>query len=123
MTPRSLWAKQADKIGSWFGIQGKGTSSLGRARLRFKGARVETRTVLRSSAITKAERTKPTGIPERLRWVSILNSRRNPNTVALIVDAETAEQICRLLYRSWSFDTNLKTPPPSDLPDSIGGTS
>ena len=121
MTPRSAWAKSADKVASWFGIEGKGTSLLGRARLRLSWARIETRTVSRSSAIAKAERTKPAGI-ERLRWLSVLTSRRNPNTVALIVDTETAEQICRLLYRSWSFEPNLKRAPPTDLPDSLGGS-
>lgn len=122
--PRAAWARTADRVASWFGIEGKGTTRLGRARIPFSGARIETRTVLSSSAISKAERTKPRSLPflTPQRWLSVLISRRHPNSVAMIVDRETAESICRFLSRSWSSGTISDPPSPSDSHDSLGGT-
>ena len=122
--PRAPWARTADRIAGWFGITGKGTTRLGRARIPFSGARIETRTVISSSAIAKAEHTKPRSLPflTPQRWLSVLISRRHPNSVALIVDRETAESICRFLARSWSSGTIPPSPPPSDSHDFVGGT-
>lgn len=121
---RAAWARSADLVARWFGIEGKGTTRLGRARIPFKGARIETRTVMRSSAITKAELTKPQGLPflPAERWLSVLISRRQPKTVALIMDAELAESVCRHLSRTWAFDEDSGSGPSSDSPVFVGGT-
>ena len=125
---RARWARGADKVASWFGGEDRGTDGRGRARIMIDDAEVTVSTVRRSSAIAKAETNKPRG-----RWAHVHRSKKHPNTVAIIVDVQTAETICRDLATEWratlpkrppAFDAKEETASPSDSRVfRIGGTS
>ncbi len=119
---RARWARGADKVASWFALELRGTDKKGRARLPLHSADVTISTVRRSSAIAKAESVKPQSRPTF--WLHVHLSKKHPNTVALIVDAKTAEKLCQALAAHWAFASNSPTAFPSgSLDSSIGGTT
>ena len=103
MSKRAAWARNADRLAEWFGLDIKGTTRSGKARLAFRGAIVESRTVLRSGAMNSAAKTKAAGKRNGLPWVHVLFSKRDPNTIAIIVDKRIGELLLKAL--SWAFTT------------------
>ena len=101
MSKRAIWARNADRLAEWFGLERKGTTRSGKARLEFRGAIVESRTVLRSGAMNAAAKTKAAGKRNGLSWVHVLFAKRNPNTIAIIVPTDLGELILKNL--SWAF--------------------
>ena len=103
MSKRATWARNADRLAEWFGLNRKGTTRLGKARLTFRGAIVESRTVRRSGAMNAAGKTKAAGKRNALPWVHVLFSKRDPNTIAIIVDKGIGELLLKSL--SWALTT------------------
>lgn len=135
---RARWARGADKVASWFGLELRGTDKKGRARLPLHSADVTISTVRRSSAIAKAESVKPRSRPAF--WLHVHLSKKHPNTIALILDTDTAAQVCADLAARWNeaaprreyigdgaHDSFAVKPKPASPSDSrgfrIGGTS
>lgn len=120
---RARWALQADLAAEWFGAEASGTDSKGRARLEVPGGFIETRTTLRSSAITWAERNKPKGSKGgSLAWAHLRFSRRSPRTIAVLVDASTMPGLGAYLARTWAFCKNPDPRSPSEKALAVGGS-
>lgn len=103
MSKRATWARNADRLAEWFGINQKGTTISGKARLAFRDAIVESRTVLRSGAMNAAGKTKAAGKRNSLPWIHVLFSKHNPNTIAIIVDKDLGGLLLKSL--SWALTT------------------
>lgn len=121
MSRRARWARRADDLAEWFGLNRKGTASSGRARIPFRGAIVESRSVIRSAAVAVAQRTRRAGVLNALPWLHVVFSRKHRETVAMILDRKDAIAVIGFLRRRW---TERSGPDHSatDSDDSVGGT-
>lgn len=93
----------------------------GRARIPFRDAIVESRSLLRSASIAVAQSTRKAGRLNRVPWLQVLFSRRHRDTVALILDRKDAEAACRFLKSRWSSGI-VAHDSATGSNDSVGGT-
>ena len=120
---RAKWARRADIVANWFGLAAKGTTISGKARIPFRGAIIETRTVQRSSAIAAAEKTRHAGKLNHLPWAHFLFAKTSRSSVVLILPMKDAEKVARFLADEWSRSEKSTTSQPStDSSDALGGT-
>ena len=120
---RTKWARRADIVANWFGLAAKGTTISGKARIPFRGAIIETRTVRRSSAIAAAEKTRHAGKLNHLPWAHFLFAKTSRSSVVLVLPMKDAEKVARFLADEWSLSGTITTSQPSTgSGDSFGGT-